>query len=126
MIKILDKFDLNFIGFLNSKHFTDEVVKVSVLHNYESVESDASGNSGFAVYLPELKTIMLPTETPDELIKIYEENNECNDFVIHNLAHEYKHFLQDVNSQEFNEEEADKFADEMVAEYLEVLGVCKK
>lgn len=109
MLKILNDFELNFIEFLNKKHFTEEVVKLSILHNYESVGGD--DENGFAVYIPELKTIMLPTETPDEL-------SDMKEFVIHNLAHEYKHFLQDVNGEEFNEEEADQFADEIVNEYL--------
>lgn len=111
MIKILNDFELNFVDFLNKKHFTDEVVRLSILHNYESV-GKKDGESGFAVYMPELKTIILPTKTPDEVAD-YEE------FVIHNLAHEYKHFLQDVNGAEFDEEEADQFADDVVKEYME-------
>ena len=114
MIKILNKFELDFIEFLNNKHFTDEEVKLSILHGYGAVESDESGNKGFAVYLPHLKTIMLPTETPEECA-------DMKDFVIHNLAHEYKHFLQDVNGEEFSEEEADKFADKMVEEYMGIV-----
>ena len=114
MIRILNDFEYNFIKFLNDKHFTDEEVKLSILHGYDAVESDESGNKGFAVYLPHLRTIMLPTETPEEIA-------DMKDFVIHNLAHEYKHFLQDVNGEEFSEEEADKFADEIIEEYLKVI-----
>lgn len=111
MIKILNDFELNFVNFLNKKHFTDAVVRLSILHNYESV-GNKDGESGFAVYMPELKTIILPTKTPDEV-------GDYKEFVIHNLAHEYKHFLQDVNGAEFDEEEADQFADDVVKEYME-------
>ena len=108
MIKILNDFESNFINFLNKKHFTNEVVKLSILHNYETVGDE---DMGFAVYIPSQNTIMLPTQVPEEL-------SDMKDFIIHNLAHEYKHFLQDINNQEFNEEEADQFADDMVKEYL--------
>jgi hypothetical protein len=107
MIEILSEFESNFIKFLNEKHFTDKVVKLSILHNYETVGVDGIG---FAVYLPDLKTIMLPTERPEELA-------DYKEFIIHNLAHEYKHFLQDISNSEFNEKEADQFADDMVKEY---------
>lgn len=112
MIKILNKFELDFIKFLNNKHFTEQEVKLSILHNYDCVDSE--DGSGFAVYIPELKTIMLPTETPKEVA-------DYKEFVIHNLAHEYKHFLQDVNGEEFSEQEADKFADEIVSEYMSII-----
>lgn len=112
MIRILNDFEYNFIKFLNDKHFTNEEVKLSILHNYDCVDSEYG--SGFAVYIPELKTIMLPTEIPDEV-------EDFTDFIIHNLAHEYKHFLQDVNGAEFDEDEADKFADEIVSEYMHIV-----
>ena len=112
MIRILNDFELSFIEFLNKKHFTDEEVKLSILHNYDCV--DGGDETGFAVYVPELKTIMLPTETPEECA-------DMKEFIIHNLAHEYKHFLQDVNGEEFNEDEADKFADEVVSEYMSII-----
>ena len=108
MIEILNEYDLKFISYINKLKLTDKKVKLSILHNYQSVGS-GDDNVGFAVYLPELNTIMLPTEKPEEL-----EDDE--DFVIHNLAHEYKHFLQDCNGEEFNEDEADKFADDTVGE----------
>lgn len=112
MFRILNDFEYNFVKFVNEKHFTKQEVKLSILHNYESVAGE-TGN-GFAVYLPELKTIMLPTEVPEEV-------KDMKEFVIHNLAHEYKHFLQDVNGEEFNEDEADKFADEIVSEYMNTI-----
>lgn len=108
MIKILDDFELNFIRFLNSKNYTKEEVKLSILHNYESVSAD---DDGFAVYIPETRTIMLPTKVPDEI-------KDMKEFVISNLAHEYCHFIQDVTGREFDEEEADWFAEVEVNEYL--------
>lgn len=109
MIEILNEYDLKFISYINKLKLTDKKVKLSILHNYQSVGS-GEDNVGFAVYLPELNTIMLLTERPKEL-----EDDE--DFVIHNLAHEYKHFLQDCNGEEFNEDEADKFADDIVEKF---------
>lgn len=109
MIEILDEYELNFIDYINKLKLTNKKVKLSILHNYQSVGSD-DDNVGFAVYLPELNTIMLPTEKPEEL-------EDDKDFIIHNLAHEYKHFLQDCNGEEFDEAKADKFADDIVEKF---------
>ena len=109
MIEILNEYDLKFISYINKLKLTDKKVKLSILHNYQSVGS-SDDNIGFAVYLPEINTIMLPTERPEELA-------DAKDFIIHNLAHEYKHFLQDCNGEEFNEDEADKFADDIVERF---------
>ena len=112
MIRILNDFEHNFIKFLNGKHLTDKELKLSILHNYDCV--NGGDDTGFAVYIPHLKTIMLPTEVPEEV-------KDMKEFIIYNLAHEYKHFLQDVNSEEFDEDEANKFADEIVCEYMNTI-----
>lgn len=44
------------------------------------------------------------------------------DFVIHNFAHEYRHFLQDINGEEFDEQVSDDFADKVVKDFWADLG----
>ena len=122
MIQILDERTLRFIEFLNTKYPTSETVKLSVLNGYDALTSGETEDSGFAVYIPPMRTIMLPTEVPENVVALGDEDLTRN-FVIHNLAHEYAHFLQDIGLLEgFNDETiiekvADDFADKAVAEF---------
>ena len=95
MIQILDERTLRFIEFLNTKYPTSETVKLSVLNGYDALTSGETEDSGFAVYIPPMRTIMLPTEVSEHVVALGDEALTRN-FVIHNLAHEYAHFLQDI------------------------------
>ena len=122
MIQILDERTLRFIEFLNTKYPTKEAVKLSVLNGYDALTSDETDDGGFAVYIPSMRTIMLPTEVPEDVVALGDEELTRN-FVIHNLAHEYGHFLQDIglldgfDDETIIEKVADEFADKAVAEF---------
>lgn len=79
-----------------------------------------AANCGFAVFLPQENIIMLPTDVPDE-VKAMNDEELTRDFVIHNLAHEYAHALQFNGLRECEEskieEDADAFADEAVKKF---------
>ena len=122
MIKIMDERTQRFVDFLNANYGAKEDVGLSVLHGYDSVSSDETGGNGFAVYLPPMKTILLPTEVPQGILELNDEVLTRN-FVLHNLAHEYAHFLQDIgvldgfNDENTIEQIAEDFADKVVAEF---------
>lgn len=122
MIQILDERTQRFIEFLEAKYPAPETVKLSILNGYDALTSDESGDSGFAVYIPPMRTIMLPTEVPKNIVELGDEQLTKN-FIIHNLAHEYAHFLQDIGLLEGFDDEtiiekvADDFADKAVAEF---------
>lgn len=122
MIQILDQRTQKFVEFLNENYGADEIVKLSVLNGYDSVQSDGTGADGFAVYIPPMKTILIPTEVPDN-IKELNDDELTKNFVIHNLAHEYAHFLQDIGKLDgFDDENviekvADDFADKVIPEF---------
>lgn len=122
MIKILDERTQRFVDFLNANYGVKEEVCLSVLHGYDAVSSDETGGKGFAVYLPPMKTILLPTEVPQGILELKDEELTRN-FVLHNLAHEYAHFLQDVgvldgfDDENAIEQIAEDFADKAVAEF---------
>ena len=120
MLTILPERELNFIDFLNKNYPLHSDIRLSVLQGYDAVQSDKSGNCGFAVFLPQENIIMLPTDVPDE-VKAMNDEEFTRDFVIHNLAHEYAHALQFNGVREFEEsrmeEDADAFADKAVEEF---------
>lgn len=125
MIQILDNRTQKFVDFLNANYGADEVVTLSALNGYDAISSEESGAEGFAVYMPPMRTIMLPMEVPKN-IKELNDKELTNNFIIHNLAHEYAHFLQDIGKLEgFDDENiieqvADNFADKAVAEFEKV------
>lgn len=120
MLTILPERELNFIDFLNKNYPCNADIRLSVLQGYDAVQSDESRNCGFAVFLPQENIIMLPTDVPDE-VKAMNDEELTRDFVIHNLAHEYAHALQFNGVRECEkskiEEDADAFADEAVKKF---------
>lgn len=129
MIEILDKRTLAFVEFLNKNYGLEdkESVKLSILHGYDAVTDDESGGAGFAVYVPPMKVIMLPTDIPEQIANTDDEELK-RDFVIHNLAHEYAHYLQEMgeldgwDNEETVEKIADDFADRAVKGFNEAEG----
>jgi hypothetical protein len=86
---------------LQSWYPKDEDVYVKILEGYDTVQAP-NGTIGFGVYVPKERTIYIPADLPDD-----------EHAVITTIAHEYKHFLQDVEGQEFDEKEAELFAEIM-------------
>ena len=112
MIKILDDYVLNFIEFLNNKHFTDKEAKLSIVHDYVGFKTQ-NGEKCYAMYIKEKHMIFVATKAPEHL-------KDFKDFIIFNLAHEYKHFLQEVNNEKVigdKEEDANEFAKKICHEY---------
>lgn len=125
MLTILPERELKFIDFLNKNYPCNADIRLSDLQGYDAVQSDESGNCGFAVFLPQENIIMLPTDVPDE-VKAMNDEELTRDFVIHNLAHEYAHALQFNGARECEksklEEDADAFADKVVKEFNAILA----
>lgn len=95
----LIKFDSelqSYVDFLEKNYPCKEVVQLKPLYGFETVQyrdgdtGELYENSGFAVYAAHSKTIGLPMLVVEEILK------EEPLFLLHNLAHEYKHFLDDV------------------------------
>ena len=126
MLTIANKRVLAFIDFLNKEYPIKEEVKITCLHGYDAVMDDETEGHGFAVYLPEQKYILLPMEIPENVQEEALKDPELErDFVIHNLAHEYCHAIQDEQGAlgsekyelDFLDREADEFADNAVSEF---------
>lgn len=113
MIKFDNKIQ-PYIDFLNEKYSTTETVQLKPLYGHDSVSVNNDDTTGWAVYISHSKTIALPMEVPQEFLDYEPE------WLFHNLAHEYKHFLDDVAGKRYckkREKEADEFADKVLKEY---------
>ena len=124
MITIANRKVLLFLHFLNDRYPIKEEIKLTCLHGYDAVMDDETEGRGFAVYLPLEKCILLPMELPEAVKAEALKDPELErDFIIHNLAHEYFHAIQDGKGdfERYEIEEldlqADKFADEAVSNF---------
>lgn len=79
MLTILPERELKFIDFLNENHPCNADIRLSVLQGYDAVQGDESGNCGFAVFLPHENIIMLPTDVPDD-VKAMNDEELTRDF----------------------------------------------
>jgi hypothetical protein len=90
------------IKYLEENHSVKEKVYLHIAEGFDCIESP-DGQKGFGCYIPSEKSIYLAEEIPDKETSIIET-----------LAHEYKHFMQDCLGQEFDENEAEQFANQVL------------
>lgn len=93
------------IKHLEENHPTTEKVYLHIVEGFDCIESP-DGQKGFGCYIPENKEIYLAEDIPDK-----------EETVIETLAHEYKHFMQHCEGREFDEEEAEQFAIQVMADF---------
>lgn len=117
MILYADVITQIFIKYLNNEYAVREPVYITILHGYDSVESD-NGN-GFAAYLPDKeKPIMMIAGEISEKLK---EEGITQDMFLECIAHEYKHHIQFITGKldynEKNEKDAERFAKKVVEKF---------
>ena len=69
---------------------------IHVMHGYDTLKAP-DGTDCFGCYI-------------NGEFEIYVADNIPTDQLFHTIAHEYMHYLQDVDGKEFSEKEADDFA----------------
>jgi len=116
MIILKDNYIKSFVDFLNKNFMIiDENVELEIMYGYETV--GAEKNYGFGVYdtlnkkiyIADLSMIAIEKElTPQDIIRS----------TLENIAHEFEHHIQNIKGKEFDENEADMFAENIVKEYM--------
>ena len=106
MIKILNEEISRVISYLNLKYPTDKDVFLHICEGYDTIETP--DGMGFGVFVK--------PESSEQVPAIYIAGDMPNDDfqIIETLAHEYKHFMQYCNGEEFSEEQAENLAKEVV------------
>lgn len=106
MIKFVNEEISKAIAFLNAEYPTQKDVFIHVCEGYDTIETP--DGCGFGVFVKqenenEIPTIYIAGDMPN------------NDFrIAETIAHEYRHFMQWCNGDEFSEEQAEDFAREVV------------
>lgn len=106
MIKFVNEEINKTIAFLNAEYPTQKDVFIHVCEGYDTIETP--DGVGFGVFVKpegenETHTIYIAGDMPNDDFQIAET-----------IAHEYKHFMQWCNGEEFSEEQAEDFAKEVV------------
>jgi len=104
----------DFIKFVNSKKICEVPCKVVLLPDYDSIRN--GDEMGFAAYDPFSKVMYVAGDlsgfkdlTPEEQIKE----------ILLSVTHEYIHHVQNAENKDFDEEEAQRLAEEFVKEYCQ-------
>lgn len=103
MIRISNKIIDKTIKYLNDNYPTKEDVYIRIAEGFEVVSDPITGECGFGALNTEYKIIFIPSIM---------ENNE----LIRTIAHEYRHFMQMCDGVDFDENDAEEFADRIVKE----------
>lgn len=105
MIKIINDDVNDFINFLDKEYPRDETFYLHICEGHDSIQDPYTEELGFGMF--------------------GRENNECYvagdleiEQVLKTIAHEYKHFIQKYDGVEFNEEDAENFADETYKRFV--------
>lgn len=92
------------VEFLNKNYPQNEDVRLYVLDGYDCIEGP-DGEVGFGVYVSNKKEIYIAADVPEPEITMQET-----------IAHEYRHFMQECMGVSFDEEDAEKFAKQVLNE----------
>lgn len=101
-IKIVNDTITKTICYLQTHYPTTESVYIHIAEGCDCIEAP-DGSKGFGVYVPESKSIYVAEDIPEKETTIIET-----------ISHEYWHFIQHCRKEPFDENEAEKFAEEVV------------
>ena len=98
MIKIINDEINDFIDFLNNEYQRNESFYLHMCEGHDSIQDPYTENLAFGMFNRETN-------------HCYVAGNLEEEQVLKTIAHEYKHFLQKCIDVDFDEEEAENFAD---------------
>lgn len=117
MIKVIPEWLQEAIDFINQEFPEDRDVRMTVLYGYDSVGVRGEDECGFAVYNTDSESIYLADFT--EIRKTYDLYfNEAIEATLMNLFHEYRHHQQNIYHLDMDEEDAERFAEQMKFKFM--------
>lgn len=112
MLKILNSEIDKTIKYLNSEYPVNKEVFLHICEGYDTIKTDTG--VGFGAFVKSISNENPPV--------IYIAGDMPNDDyqMIEALAHEYRHFLQWCNGEEFSEEQAEIFGKQVAAKLFKL------
>lgn len=115
MIRVIPEWLQEAIDFINKEFPEDKDVRLTVLYGYDSVGEE--DKYGFAAYNTDTESIYLADFT--EIRKTYDLYlDETIDNTVMNLLHEYRHHQQNIYGLDMDEEDAERFAEQMSEKFM--------
>lgn len=103
MIKVSNKTIDKTITYLNDNYPIDKDVYIKIAEGFDVVEDPDTGERGFGAFDVEHRIIFIASVMEKEEL-------------VRTLAHEYRHAMQYFNSDDFDEDDAEGFADKVLKE----------
>lgn len=104
MIKIINDDIDDFLKFLNKKHPLKQNVYIHICEGFDTIQEPDTTNVAFGMFGNNSDNIYVAGDIPNEQI-------------LKTIAHEYKHFMQKYSNEDYNEIDAEDFADKVYNEY---------
>ena len=105
MIKIINENVSDFIEFLNNEYPRDSPFYLHICEGCDSVQDPYTERLAFGMFNRETNHCYVAGDLEEEQ-------------VLKTIAHEYKHYIQKCSGVEFNEEDAENFADYMYDKFI--------
>ena len=105
MIKIISENVSDFIEFLNNEYPRDELFYLHICEGHDSIQDPYTERSGFGMFSKETNHCYVAGDLEEEQ-------------VLKTIAHEYKHFLQKCDMIDFNEDDAEDFAENVYNKFV--------
>ena len=105
MIKIISENVSDFIEFLNNEYPRDELFYLHICEGHDSIQDPHTERLGFGMFSKETNHCYVAGDLEEEQ-------------VLKTIAHEYKHFLQKCDMIDFNEDDAEDFAEMMYNKFM--------
>lgn len=119
----------DFIDFLNALEIVEDDVIITIIPHNSTVS--VGDLEGFAVYSPDVFSIpvIFVGGNDEEMRSLIQSQNldvEIDDwdvveFMLQNIAHEFWHHVQWSLDEEFDEDEAEEMAHQLVEDYIKCL-----
>lgn len=120
MVRTFPEWLQDAIDFVNREFPDDKDVTLTVLYGYSCVNTGEPGDDrcGFALYNTESESIYLADFS--KIKNAFDLSaRDAIETTIMNLFHEYRHHQQNIYGLEINEDDAERFAEEMKNRFRE-------
>lgn len=104
MLRIINDDIDDFLKFLDENYPVKQNVYIHICEGFDTIQEPNTENTAFGMFGNNNDNIYVAGDIPMEQI-------------LKTIAHEYKHFIQKYSGQEYNEKEAEDFADRVYKEF---------
>lgn len=117
MIRVIPDWLQEAIDFINQEFPNERDVRITILYGYDSVGVRGENEYGFAIYNTDTESIYLAdfNKIKNKFDLSIQDSIEST---LMNLFHEYRHHQQNIYHLDMDEEDAERFAEQMNLKFI--------